>query len=584
MLLDKLNVNKDLKSFSIEELNILRDEIKDLIIKKCSVTGGHLGPNLGVIELTIAIHYVFDLENDKLIFDVSHQSYTHKILTERKEGFIDQNKYNLYSGFSNFEESKYDTFKLGHTSSSISLSSGLVKSRELLNENYKVINVIGDGSLSGGEALEGLNNVTSLNSQYLIIVNDNEMSIEENKGGLYKSLKDLRESKGKSQNNIFKAFDIDYTYLEEGNDIQKLINKLEEIKNINHPLVLHIHTLKGKGYNPSIENKEKYHFAMPFDIESGKFNSSSPRLSYSEISYNFFSDLMNKDKSVILLTSAVAYLFGFTKERREKYKDQFVDCAIAEAHTVSFLSGLAKGNAHAYFPVTCSFLQRGFDQIIEDIALNDVNATLLICFGSIYSSKDVTHIGIFDEIMLSNIPNLIYLDPTSKEEYLKMLEYSYKEKHGPLAIRVPAKIVEDYYEDNTDYSLINKSKVVSKGKEVAIFYTGNLEFLGKEVEQELQNLNIKPTLIRQRFLSGIDSKLIDELSKDHKLFITLEDSLLSGGFGEKISSYLGNKNVYSLNYGLKKEFIDRYDINDVFYKNRLHKDLILEDIKKILTK
>ncbi len=584
MLLDKIKENKDLKSFSIDELNILRDEIKDLIIKKCSVTGGHLGPNLGVIELTIAIHYVFDLENDKLIFDVSHQSYTHKILTNRKEGFIDESKYNLYSGFSNFDESKYDVFKLGHTSSSISLSSGLAKSRELKNEDYKIINVIGDGSLSGGEALEGLNNVSSLSSQYLIIVNDNEMSIEENKGGIYKSLKDLRESNGKSVNNIFKAFDIDYEYLEEGNDIEKLIKKLEEVKNINHPLILHIHTLKGNGYLPSIKNKEKYHFAMPFNIESGEFNSSSPRLPYSEISYNFFSNLMDKDKSVILLTSAVAYLFGFNKERREKYKDQFVDTGISEAHTVSFLSGLAKGKAHAYFPVTCSFLQRGFDQIIEDLALNNVNATLLICFGSIYSSKDVTHIGIFDEVMLSNIPNLIYLDPTSKEEYLKMLEYSYFQNKYPLAIRVPAKIVEDKKEDNTDYSIINKSKVMNNGNDIAIFYTGNLEFLGKEVEEELKKINIKPTLIRQRFLSGIDKELLDELTLNHKIFITLEDSLLNGGFGEKISSYLGNKNVYSLNYGLKKEFIDRYDINDIFYKNRLSKDLILEDIKKLLIK
>ena len=584
MLLDKLNVNKDLKSFSIEELNILRDEIKDLIIKKCSVTGGHLGPNLGVIELTIAIHYVFDLENDKLIFDVSHQSYTHKILTGRKEGFIDQNKYNLYSGFSNFEESKYDTFKLGHTSSSISLSSGLVKSRELLNENYKVINVIGDGSLSGGEALEGLNNVSLLNSQYLIIVNDNEMSIEENSGGLYKSLKDLRESKGKSSNNIFKAFNIDYMYLEEGNDISKLIDKLEEIKNINHPLILHIHTLKGNGYLPSIKNKEKYHFAMPFDIESGEFINKGSRLEYSEISYNFFSNLMDKDKSVILLTSAVAYLFGFNKERREKYKDQFIDTGISEAHTVSFLSGLGKGNLKAYYPVTCSFLQRGFDQLIEDFALNEINATLLVCFGSIYSSKDVTHIGIFDEIMLSNIPNLIYLDPTSKEEYLKMLEYSYKENHKPLAIRVPYKIKEDNKEDNTDYSIINKSKVINKGNKIAIFYTGNLEFLGKEIEKELNKININPSLIRQRFLSGIDKELIDELILNHDIIITLEDSLLNGGFGEKIASYLGNKKVYSLNYGLKKEFIDRYDINDIFYKNRLNKDLIIQDIKEILNK
>ena len=584
MILDKINDSKDIKKLNIDELNILKEEISSLIIKKVSKVGGHLGPNLGVIELTIALHYVFNFPYDKLIFDVSHQSYTHKILTNRKEYFINENKFNDISGFSSFEESEYDLFKLGHTSSSLSLSSGICKGRNLLNEKYKIINVIGDGSLSGGEALEALNNVSNLNGQYLIIVNDNEMSIEENVGGIYSSLKDLRESNGKSLNNIFKTLSIDYRYLEDGNNISSLINTLNEVKDIDHPLILHIHTLKGNGYLKAIENKEKFHYAKPFNIETGEFNSSSPRLNYSEISYEYFSKKMDNDKSVVILTSAVAYLFGFNKERREKYKDNFIDLGIEEAHAVGFLSGLSKANIKAYYPVTCSFLQRGFDQLIEDFALNNINATILLCLPSLYSSKDVTHLGIFDEVMISNIPNIIYLDPTSIEEYLSMLDYSYYNKHNPLIIRVPNEIIYDNKIDNNDYSLINKSKVINKGKDIAIFYVGNLEFLAKDIYKELIDKNYNISLIRQRFLSGIDKDLINELIINHKIIITLEDTLLNGGFGEKISSYLGNKNIYVLNYGLKKEFIDRYDINKLLKENRLDKDLIIEDILKLLNR
>ena len=383
-------------------------------------------------------------------------------------------------------------------------------------------------------------------------------------------------------NNIFKCFGIDYIYEENGNNIESLINILNKIKDNKKPIVLHIHTLKGNGYEYAYLNKEKYHYALPFDVKNGEFKNDSSRMEYGEISYQFLSSLMDKDKNVVVLTSAVAYLCNFNKERREKYKDQFIDVGIAEAFGVSFLSGLGKGNTKVYYPVTCSFLQRGYDSLIEDFALNEIDSTILLCFGSLYSSKDVTHIGIFDEIMLSNIPNLIYLDPTSYEEYISMLEYSYEYKHGPLVIRVPNKIRYDNKKDDTDYSMLNKSKIINEGKDIAIFYVGNLEFLAEEIKDEFLKQGKNITLIRQRFLSGIDKELINRLISNHKVIITLEDTILDAGFGNKISSYLGNKDIYVLNYGLKKEFIDRYDINQLLKDNHLNKDSIILDINKII--
>ena len=580
VVLNKINGVKDLKTLNIDELNLLSSEIREVLLKRMSEVGGHLGPNLGVIELTIALHYVFNAPIDKIIFDVSHQCYTHKILTGRKEAFIDKEKYSTVTGFFNPKESEYDLFKLGHTSSSISLALGISKARDLNLENYRVIDVIGDGSLSGGEALEALNNIYELKSNFILVVNDNDMSIAENHGGLYQSLKDLRDSKGESSNNIFKSFGLNYLYIENGNDIKTLIDAFNRIKDNDSPIVVHIKTKKGNGYEPAMNNEEGFHYRAPFNLEDGSLKNINNDENYSEITYGFLSKKMDEDKSVIAITSAVPYISGFNKERREKYKNQFVDVGISESHAVGFLSGLAKGNAKAFYPVTASFLQRSFDQLIEDLSLNNVNPTLIIFGSGIFGAKDATHLGIFDESLLTNIPNLIYLDPTTYEEYVAMLEYGYSHKNHPLAIRMPIKVIHENKTDLTDYSIINKSKIEKLGSKVCILALGNLNYLGKEVVEELKKHNIDATLIRPTFLNDVDKDLLNKLCDNHDLFITLEDSIVSGGYGEKVSSFLGNKDVRVLNYGPKKEFLDKFDIDNLLIELRLKKELIVKDILK----
>ena len=585
MVLDKVNHPVDLKKLSIEEMNILASEIRELILKKVNTTGGHLGPNLGIVEATIALHYVFDTPEDKLVFDVSHQSYPHKILTCRKEGFTDPDKYLKYTGYTAPEESEYDLFKIGHTSTSVSLAVGLAKARDVKGSSENVIALIGDGSLSGGEAFEGLDNAAALKSNIIIVVNDNDMSIAENHGGLYTNLKLLRETCGQAECNFFKSLGFDYYYVEQGNDISSLIDAFEKVKGSNHPVVVHIHTLKGKGCDVAEKDKEHYHWISPGELDEKYFekNNVISRESYESITADYILRRYNEDKSIVAITPATPGVSGFTRDFRAAMGSNYVDVGIAEQHAVAFASGLAKNGATPVLAVMSSFIQRAYDQISQDLALNNNPATILVFWGGI-SGADATHLSKYDIPLISNIPNLIYLSPVNKEEYIAMLDWATRQKDHPVVIRVPAgNVISTGIKDSTDYSDINKYKMVEQGSNIAILGLGNFFYLGEKVRTLLKEKHgINATLINPAYISGIDEKLLSSLEKNHKIVVTLEDGVLEGGFGEKIASWYGNTEVKVLNFGAKKEFTDRVPLENLYKEYHLIPEMILEDIEKCL--
>ena len=577
-ILEKVNSPQDIKKMSLDELDALAQDIREGILTRTNKVGGHLGPDLGIVEATIAMHYVFNSPVDKFIFDVSHQCYPHKMITGRKQGFTDPIEHYEISGYSNPKESEHDHFVIGHTSTSISLATGLAKARDLKDEKYNIIALIGDGSLSGGEAFEGFNNASVLNSNLIIIVNDNEMSIAENQGGLYKNLEELRKSNGKYGNNWFKAFGFDYLYVEEGNNITKLIEAFKKVKDIDHPTVVHIHTLKGKGYQPAVENKEAWHWTMPDFLD--KKEPSPFEESYESITKDYILEKQKKDKTVIPICAATPGAMGWDKNFRNKLSN-YTDVGIAEQHAVAYASAIAKGGAKPIFGVLSSFIQRSYDQLSQDLALNNNPSTMLVFWGGI-SGADMTHLQTFDIPLISNIPNIVYLAPTTKEEYLAMLDWSVEQNKYSVAIRVPNMMpISSGEVDNTDYSELNKYKITEKGNTVAILGLGTFYYLGKKVKQELKNkLGIDATLINPKFITGVDNDLLNELKKDHKLVITLEDGVLNGGFGEKIARHYGNSDMKVLCYGGTKEFTDRVPVEKLYEKYRLRPDLITEDIEK----
>lgn len=580
-VLDKINTPQDVKKLTLEEMNTLAGEIREGILTRVNAIGGHLGPDLGIVETTIAMHYVFNSPVDKFVFDVSHQVYPHKMLTGRKEGFTHPLEHSEISGYFNPEESEHDPFIIGHTSTSISLATGLAKARDLKGEKYNIIALIGDGSLSGGEAFEGFNNASVLDSNFIAIINDNEMSIAETQGGLYKNLAELRNTKGQAENNFFKIFGFEYYYVEEGNDIKAMIDILQKVKDTQKPTVIHIHTLKGKGYEPAVEDKEAYHWQLPGFMN--KNENSAPIETYDTITTDYILKKHEKDNTVIAISPSTPGAYGFTKDFRNKLDKNYTDVGIAEEHAVAYASGLAKNGAKPILAVLSSFIQRTYDQLSQDLALNNSPATILVCWGAI-SGADATHLGIFDIPMISNIPNIVYLAPTCKEEYLKMLDWSVEQTQYPVAIRVPyGNVISTGIEDTTDYSTLNKFKVEEQGEKIALIGLGNFLQLAKEVKQELKKqLNINATVINPRFITGLDNELLENLKQNHSLVITLEDGVINGGFGEKISRYYGSSNMKVLNYGAEKEFTDRIPIDKLYEKYHLTKELIVNDIKNIL--
>lgn len=582
MVLEKVNYPMDLRSLNIDEMNTLASEIREVIIKKVDTIGGHFGPNLGIVETTIAMHYVFNAPVDKFVFDVSHQCYTHKILTGRKEGFLNPDKYMYYTGYTAPEESEYDMFKVGHTSTSVSLATGLAKARDLVGGKENVVALIGDGSLTGGEALEGLNNASVLNSNIIIVVNDNDMSIAENYGGLYKNLAELRNSNGTCENNFFKTMGFDYKYVSDGHDIKSLINAFESVKDTDHPTILHIHTTKGKGCALAEENKEAFHWIMPNMLETFGKSTGEVVEDYNSIGNKFIMEKAKKDKRVIVVNPATPGVHGFSKQFRDELGSQYTDTGIAEEHAVAYSSALAKGGAKPILAIMSSFVQRTYDQISQDLCLNNSPVTMLVYWGTI-SGADATHLGCFDVSMLSNIPNLVYLAPTSKEEYLRMLDWSIEQTEYPVAIRVPfGEVVSTGVEDKTDYSNLNTFKMAEKGSEVAILGLGNFFGLAKSVKDELKSKGINATLINPVYMTGLDESMLEDLKLNHKVVITLEDGILDGGFGEKITRFYGNSDMKVLNYGAKKEFTDRIPLDDLYNEYRLKKELIVEDVMKML--
>lgn len=583
-ILNKINEPKDLKQLSNKELEELAKEIREILLKKLSIHGGHFGPNFGMVEATIALHYVFNSPVDKIVYDVSHQGYTHKILTGRKDAFIYEEKYDDVTGYSDPDESEHDFFKIGHTSTSVSLASGLAKARDLKNENYNVIAVIGDGSLSGGEALEGLDFVGEQTNNFIIVVNDNDMSIAENHGGLYKNLKQLRQTNGAYECNLFKAMGLDYIYINEGNNIEELIKAFEQVKNINHPIVVHINTQKGKGYKIAEGNKESWHWTMPFDIDTGKSKFNFDGEDYGTLTADYLLEKMKKDEKVIAIVAGVPTNIGFTKEKRKLAGKQFVDVGIAEEHGVAMASGIAKNGGKPIFATHSSFIQRTYDQLSQDLCINKNAATILVNTASVYGMNDITHLGIYDIALISNIPNMVYLAPTSKQEYFAMLDWSIEQNEHPVAIRIPCNgVISDERIIDTDYSNLNKYKIEIEGNKVAILALGDFYQLGEELQRELdKKLDIQSTLINPRYITGLDEDLLEKLKSNHDIVITLEDGMLEGGFGEKIARFYGKSSVKVKNYGIAKSFYDRYDVNELLKENGITLKQIIKDIEDMM--
>lgn len=578
MLLEKIQSPKDVKVLSMPQLHELAQEIRDGILNRDSSIGGHVGPNLGIVETTIAMHYVFNCPEDKFVFDVSHQSYPHKMLTGRAFGYYDNNRFQEISGYSSPAESpEYDQFELGHTSTSISLASGLQKARDIKGTKENIVVLIGDGSLSGGEALEGLDEVGELGTGIIIIVNDNEMSIAENHGGLYKNLALLRETNGKAECNLFRAMGLDYEYVADGNDVETLIKTFQEVKDIDHPIVVHIHTEKGKGYAPAEQNKEPWHWSMPFDIETGKSKVEGGGEDYGNMTAEYLLEEMKKDKHLVAVTSGTPTVAGFFKNRREEAGAQHVDVGIAEEQAVAMISGMAKGGIRPVYNVYSTFIQRTYDQIAQDLCINGNPAVINVFCASLYGMNDITHIGFYDIPMLSNIPNLVYLAPTCWEEYKAMMAWGIQQTAHPVAIRVPGGAVTHSDEQfDEDYSELNRFKMTHKGSKVAIVALGAFYGLGKQVAALLkEQKGIDATLINPRYITGLDEEMLESLKADHEKVITLEDGALEGGFGEKIARFYGDSDMRTLCFGIKKGLYDRYDYQQLAKDNELTPEQIV---------
>ena len=585
MYLEKINGPADVKKLNIGQLNILADEVRHFLIEKLSNYGGHVGPNLGMVEATVALHYVFNSPVDKIVFDVSHQSYAHKILTGRKQAFMDSSHYSDVTGYSEPSESEHDHFVIGHTSTSVSLACGLAKGRDLTGGKENIIAVIGDGSLSGGEAFEGLDVAGSeLRSNFIVIVNDNQMSIAENHGGLYKNLQLLRDTDGKSENNIFKALGLDYLYVAEGNDIASLIDAFRKVKDIDRPVVVHINTLKGKGLKYAEEDKEKWHYEAPFNIETGESKFNSDEADYGDLTARYLLDKMPSNPGLVAITSGTPSVFGFSKPLREQAGRQFLDVGIAEETAVAMSSGIAKQGGKPVWGVYSTFIQRTYDQLSQDLCINDNPALMLVFWGGIEGMNDVTHTCFYDISLLANIPNLIYLAPSCREEYFAMLDWAIAYREHPVAIRVPLGGVisrADVEAEGVDWS-IPAYEITRKGSRVAILGLGNYHQLGEKVCSLLESQGTEATLINPRIITSLDKEILDALKSDHELVVTLEDGQIDGGWGEKVARYYGDSDMKVLVRGQRKQFEDHYVVEELLKENRLTPELITEDVLNIL--
>lgn len=586
MYIEKIKSPADLKQLNIDALKVVADETRQAVLNRVSKHGGHVGPNLGFVEATVALHYVFDTPKDKLVFDVSHQSYPHKVLTGRASGFLGNvDEMNAISGYSSPTECpEYDNFEVGHTSTSVSLATGLQKARDIKGTKENIIAVIGDGSLSGGEAFEGLDEASELGTGIIIVVNDNEMSIAEPHGGIYKNLRDLRESNGQCNHNWFKAWGFEYKYLEEGNDVEKLIEVFRSVKDTNKPTVVHIHTEKGHGFSPAVENKEAWHYGMPFNKEDGSRPEYPATESYEQLLSDWLLKEMKQDKTLVAVTAGTPSAAGFTPEKRKEAGAQHVDVGIAEEQAVAMISGMAKGGLRPVWTVFSTFIQRTYDQIAQDLCINANPAVINVTWGGTASMNDITHICLFDIPMLCSIPGLIYLAPTTCEEYFSMLRWAILQDKKPIAIRIPSNGVHHTTENvDTEYAYEAKYKVTQKGEKVAIIAAGSFYQKGENVVRLLAEKGIKATLINPRYLNEVDRETLDSLKGSHELVVTLEDGSKDGGFGERIAAYYGTSEMKVLVGGIKKDLYDRFDLQQLLSDNRLLDEQIVEDVVSILS-
>lgn len=579
MYIENISSPADVKKLSTEQLEVLASEIRHYLLEKLSHHGGHIGPNLGMVEATIALHYVFNSPEDKIVFDVSHQSYAHKMLTGRQNAFTNAQAYDDVSGYSEPSESAHDHFVIGHTSTSVSLACGLAKGRDLLHDTENVIAVIGDGSLSGGEALEGLDMAAELGTNLIIVVNDNQMSIAENHGGLYRNLQLLRETNGEAPCNLFRSMGLDYLYVNEGNNVAALIDAFRKVKDTDHPIVVHINTVKGKGYKYAEEQKERFHWGFPFVIETGETRKEyqfGP--DFGTFTANYLLQAMKQDKAVVALTAGTPGIWGWTPEMRQKAGKQFVDVGIAEETAVAMSSAIAKRGGKPVFGVHSSFIQRTYDQLSQDLCINDNPATILVFGATLCGLNDVTHLGFYDIALMSNIPNLVYLAPTCKAEYEAMLHWAINYTEHPVALRVPCMPLESTNDTKPeeDYSQLNRYQLTHKGSKVAILGLGNYYALALQVAEVYKQKGIDPTIVNPRYITGLDTELLDQLKADHDTIITLEDGQLDGGWGEKIARYYGDTDMKVRCYGAKKEFVDRFDYVQFLQANELTPEQIAQ--------
>lgn len=580
MYLENINSPADVKAVGIDKLDILAGEVRKHLLQKLSDHGGHIGSNLGMVEATVALHYVFNSPIDKMVFDVSHQSYAHKMLTGRKDAFLNPAEYDEVSGYTEPSESEHDQFVVGHTSTSVSLACGLAKGRDLKGGKENVIAVIGDGSLSGGEALEGLDMAAELDTNIIIVVNDNQMSIAENHGGLYKNLQLLRETNGGAQCNLFKAMGLDYVYVGEGNNVKALVEAFQKVKDTTRPVVVHINTVKGKGYKFAEEQKERFHWNFPFVIETGETKKEyqfGP--DFGVHTAQMLLDEMQKDPAVVALTAGTPGIWGWNAEMRQKAGKQFVDVGIAEETAVAMSSAMAKRGAKPVFGVHSSFIQRTYDQLSQDLCINNNAASIIVFGGTITGLNDVTHLGFYDITLLCNIPNMVYLAPTCKAEYDAMLRWSIHQTEHPVAIRVPNVPLEAANDTVAEesYGDLNRYQITHKGSEIAILGLGGYYALAQKVAEKYKEKGIDATVINPRFITGLDTALLQDLQNGHHTVITLEDGQLDGGWGEKIARFYGNTPMKVRCYGARKEFVDRFDYNDFLRSNHLTAEQIAED-------
>ncbi len=594
MYIEKIQSPVDLKGLDLKALQVVADETRRAVLNRVSKHGGHVGPNLGFVEATVALHYVFNAPKDKLVFDVSHQSYPHKVLTGRASGFLgDVDDMNAISGYSSPAECpEYDNFEVGHTSTSISLATGLQKARDVMGTDENIIAIIGDGSLSGGEAFEGLSEASELGTGIIVVVNDNEMSIAENHGGIYKNLRALRESGGTCEHNWFKAWGFEYKYLEEGNNIEKLIEVFRSVKDTDKPTVVHIHTEKGHGYAPAVKNKEAWHWGLPFNLEDGSrpvrnADGTMPEVVACEDYAELFSDWMLRemkhDKTLIAVTAGTPTAAGFTPDKRKEAGKQHIDMGIAEEQAVAMISGMAKGGLHPVWTVYSTFVQRTYDQIAQDLCINANPAVINVVGGGVNSMNDITHICLFDIPMLCSIPGLIYLAPTTCEEYFAMMRWAIQQDQKPIAIRTPSNgVVHTAEPVDAEYGYAPKYKVMHRGSKVAIIAAGSFYQKGENVVRLLADKGIDATLINPRYLNAVDVDVLNALKDDHQLVVTLEDGCKDGGFGERIASYYGTSQMKVLVGGIKKGLYDRYDVHELLANNRLLDEQIVEDVLGIV--